>query len=146
MSTWPRCASCGPIRRRRSAGALWRSPAGAPARHRGRLGHGGPDRVGRADAGRPDMTEYALELDDTAVRRFVAAARLAEQAERDEWADAGITAGAAVADVGCGPGAVTALLGQRVAPGGRMVGIDSDPAALAAACRLVGDSGVANVS
>ena len=92
------------------------------------------------------MTEYALELDDTAVRRFVAAARLAGQAERDEWADAGITAGAAVADVGCGPGAVTALLGQRVAPGGRVVGIDSDPAALAAARRLAGDSGVANVS
>ena len=66
------------------------------------------------------MTQYALELDDTAVRRFVAAARLAGQAERDEWADAGITAGAAVADVRCGPGAVTALLGQRVAgrPGG----------------------------
>ena len=92
------------------------------------------------------MTEYALELDDTAVRRFVAAARLAEQAERDEWADAGITAGAAVADVGCGPGAVTALLGQRVAPGGRVAGIDSNPAALAAARRLAGDSGAANVS
>jgi len=26
------------------------------------------------------MTDYALELDDTAVRRFVAAARLAERA------------------------------------------------------------------
>jgi SAM-dependent methyltransferase len=92
------------------------------------------------------MTDYALELDDTAVRRFLAAARLAERAERDLWTDAGITAGAAVADVGCGPGAVTVLLGQRVEPGGRVAGIDSDLAALAAARRLASDSGVANVS
>ncbi len=90
------------------------------------------------------MTDYALRLDDTTVSRFAAAARLAEQAERDQWADAGITAGASVADVGCGPGAVTVLLGQRVAPGGRVVGIDSDPVALAAARRLAGDA--ANVS
>jgi SAM-dependent methyltransferase len=92
------------------------------------------------------MTDYALELDDTAVRRFVVAARLAERAERHQWTDAGIAAGAAVADVGCGPGAVTALLGRRVEPGGRVAGIDSDPAALAAARRLASDSGAANVS
>ena len=92
------------------------------------------------------MTDYALELDGTAVRRFLAAARLAERAERDQGADAGITAGAAVADVGCGPGALTVLLGQRVEPGGRVLGIDADPAALTAARRLAGDSGAANVS
>ena len=65
------------------------------------------------------MTDYALELDDAAVRRFVLAARLAERAERDQWAAAGLTAGATVADVGCGPGAISVLLGKRVEPGDR---------------------------
>ena len=91
------------------------------------------------------MTDYALELDDAAVRRFTLAARLAERAERDQWADAGITAGATVADIGCGPGAVTVLLGKRVEPGGRVHGLDSDPAALAAARRLARDCDLGNV-
>ena len=91
------------------------------------------------------MTDYALDLDDGAVRRFVVAARLAERAERDQWAEAGITPGAAVADIGCGPGAVTVLLGRRVEPGGRVVGVDSDRSALAAARRLASDSGSGNV-
>lgn len=92
------------------------------------------------------MTDYALELDDAAVRRFTAAARLAERAEHDQWSDAGITAGATVADVGCGPGAVTVLLAQRAGPGGRVAAVDADPAALAAARRLARGAGVANVS
>lgn len=91
------------------------------------------------------MTDYALDLDEGAVRRFILAARLAERAERDQWADAGITAGAVVADVGCGPGAVAVLLAQRVEPDGRVVGVDSDPAALAAARRLAEASGAGNV-
>ena len=91
------------------------------------------------------MTDYALELDDAAVRRFTLAARLAERAERDQWADAGLTAGATVADVGCGPGAISVLLGKRVEPGGRIHGVDSDPAALAAARRLARGSDLENV-
>ena len=91
------------------------------------------------------MTDYALELDDAAVRRFVLAARLAERAERDQWAAAGLTAGATVADVGCGPGAISVLLGKRVEPGGRVHGVDSDPAVLAAARRLARDSDLENV-
>jgi SAM-dependent methyltransferase len=91
------------------------------------------------------MTDYALELDGSAVSRFVLAARLAERAERDQWAEAGITAGATVADIGCGPGAITVLIGQRVEPGGQVHGIDSDPAALAAARRRARDSDAGNV-
>jgi hypothetical protein len=48
------------------------------------------------------MTDYALKLDDAAVRRFILAARLAERAERDQWADAGVKAGATVAAAGSG--------------------------------------------
>jgi len=91
------------------------------------------------------VTDYVLELDDAAVRRFIVTARLAERAERDQWAVAGIKPGAIVADIGCGPGAVTVLLGRRVEPGGSVVGIDSDQAALAAARRLARDSGTGNV-
>jgi SAM-dependent methyltransferase len=91
------------------------------------------------------MTDYALKLDDAAVRRFILAARLAERAERDQWMDAGIRAGATVADIGCGPGAVTTLLAKQVEPGGRAVGIDRDLVALASARRLASDSGAENV-
>jgi SAM-dependent methyltransferase len=91
------------------------------------------------------MTDYALDLDDAAVRRFILFAELAERAERDQWAGAGITPGASVADVGCGPGAVTLLLGRAVEPGGKVLGIDSDPAALAAARQLARDSSAENL-
>jgi ubiquinone/menaquinone biosynthesis C-methylase UbiE len=87
------------------------------------------------------MTDYVLDLDDNAVRRFTLAARLAERAEHDQWARAGIKPGATVADVGCGPGAITLLLGQHVQPGGSVVGIDTDPSALAVARQLAVDSG-----
>jgi SAM-dependent methyltransferase len=91
------------------------------------------------------MTDYALDLDDAAVRRFILFAELAERAERDQWAAAGIRPGASVADVGCGPGAVALLLGRAVEPGGQVLGIDSDPAALAAARQLARDSGAENL-
>jgi SAM-dependent methyltransferase len=111
----------------------------------GRACSGGQELAGVAGPVDQTVTDYVLELDDAAVRRFIVTARLAERAERDQWALAGIKLGATVADIGCGPGAVTVLLGQRVEPGGSVVGIDSDQAALAAARRLASDSGTGNV-
>src|SRR5215467_3945860 len=105
----------------------------------------GPEASGGCRPVDQTVTDYVLELDDAAVRRFIVTARLAERAERDQWAAAGIKPGATVADIGCGPGAVTVLLGQQVGPGGTVVGIDSDQAALAAARRLDRDSGTGNV-
>lgn len=53
------------------------------------------------------------------------------QATTGRWMDeAGIGPGMRVLDVGCGPGAVTALLLDRVGPDGRVVGIDRAPALL----------------
>src|SRR5262245_27712242 len=42
----------------------------------------------------------------------------------------GVNAGWRCLDVGCGPGGITALLGERVGPTGRVVGLDADEAFL----------------
>ena len=49
------------------------------------------------------------------------------QAEGPQWAAAGIVDGATVADIGCGPGAVTAVLARLVGPAGRVLAVDQDP-------------------
>jgi SAM-dependent methyltransferase len=60
-------------------------------------------------------------------------AEIAHAEEAPHWAAAGIVAGARVADVGCGPGAVLALLADAVGPGGAAIGVDQDEGAVAAA-------------
>ena len=66
------------------------------------------------------------------------AARLELRAKAQDEADArkeylallGISPGERVLDVGCGSGAVTRAIAERVAPGGSVVGSDSSPALL----------------
>lgn len=73
---------------------------------------------------------YALKLsaDERARYRMMAAAAAAHEAA--DWEVAGIRAGARIADIGCGPGAVTRLLAEAVGPTGHVVGLDADPGAL----------------
>src|SRR5947207_909985 len=52
--------------------------------------------------------------------------------------------GAAVLDVGCGSGTITADFGAQVAPG-RVTALDSSPEALDGARRAVADRGLSNV-
>jgi SAM-dependent methyltransferase len=47
--------------------------------------------------------------------------------------------GDAVLDLGCGKGAATFLLADRVAPGGTVLGLDASPGMLAQACRIAAD-------
>ena len=47
---------------------------------------------------------YALTLGEDEVRRYRYMAEAARQSEQDLWQAAGITPGATVADIGCGPG------------------------------------------
>ena len=89
---------------------------------------------------------YALALSATEVTRYQQMAERARVAEADLWQRAGIVAGAQVADVGCGPGALLPALAGAVGPTGRVVAIDADPRALAAARALVAASGQANVT
>ena len=60
-------------------------------------------------------------------------------------ADAGIAPGMAVLDAGCGRGDVSLLLAPLVGEGGRVVGVDRDAAALAAARRRAAEAGLSNV-
>jgi SAM-dependent methyltransferase len=57
-------------------------------------------------------------------------AEMAAAEEAEDWAAAGVSAGARVADVGCGPGAILAVLAETVGPKGAVLGVDRDPQAV----------------
>jgi ubiquinone/menaquinone biosynthesis C-methylase UbiE len=69
-------------------------------------------------------------------------ARLQRQADelaldsRDLLDGVGLRPGQAVIDLGCGPRGILDLLTERVAPGGRVVGLDADPAHTAMAAEF----------
>lgn len=67
-----------------------------------------------------------------------------ETAVREEYLRLlGVKAGERVLDVGCGSGAVTRVLAQQVAPGGRAVGIDASTELLEVARELGNSAGLA---
>jgi SAM-dependent methyltransferase len=94
----------------------------------------------------PGDRGYALALDEGEVTRYRLLAEQARAAEADLWELAGITPGAEVADVGCGPGAMLPALADAVGPGGRVRAVDADPEAVAAARALVAAVGAGNVT
>jgi 2-polyprenyl-3-methyl-5-hydroxy-6-metoxy-1,4-benzoquinol methylase len=53
------------------------------------------------------MPDYALQLSEAEIARYQLMAETAERAERDLWIAAGAAPGARIADVGCGPGAIS---------------------------------------
>jgi FkbM family methyltransferase len=91
------------------------------------------------------MTRYALSVSEIEVERYRLMAEMARELEADAWELAGIVPGAVVADVGCGPGAVSVVMAELVGPAGRVIGIEPDEAALAAARQLVKGARAANV-
>jgi ubiquinone/menaquinone biosynthesis C-methylase UbiE len=58
---------------------------------------------------------------------------------------ASLLPGQAAIDLGCGPRGVLDLLAERVAPGGRVVGVDADPAMTAMARQFTAGRGLSNV-
>jgi predicted RNA methylase len=94
----------------------------------------------------PEEPRYTLELDEREVERYRLMAEQARADEADLWELAGIGAGARVADVGCGPGAMLPALSAAVGPQGRVHALDGDPTAVASARALVAAAGLANVS
>lgn len=91
------------------------------------------------------MTGYQLALSETELRRYAMMAQRALLTERVDWERAGIVTGAIVADVGCGPAAITTVLAELVGPTGRVVGVERDPVALSHAATAVERSGARNV-
>jgi ubiquinone/menaquinone biosynthesis C-methylase UbiE len=91
------------------------------------------------------MTEYALAISDEEIRRYTMMAERAHASEADLWARAGIVPGAIVADVGCGPAALTIRMACVVGPSGRVIGIEPDEAALTAARQLISQAKIDNV-
>jgi ubiquinone/menaquinone biosynthesis C-methylase UbiE len=57
----------------------------------------------------------------------------------------GLRAGHSAIDLGCGPRGIIEVLHERVSPGGRVVGLDSDPAHVAMATELVTQRGLGGV-
>lgn len=92
------------------------------------------------------MSEYALALSDVELARYRMMAEAAARSEADLWAAAGVAEGAVVADVGCGPGAVSVVLAALVGPTGRVLAVDRDPSAVEAARAAAADAGAGNVS
>jgi len=78
-------------------------------------------------------TRYTFVLDDPERERYRRMAAEAEHAEETLWELAGITSGARVLDLGCGPGAFLETLAQRVAPDGEVVAVDQDATSLGVA-------------
>ncbi|MFN2478329.1 MAG: methyltransferase domain-containing protein [Pseudonocardiaceae bacterium] len=87
---------------------------------------------------------YALRLSDDELARYRMMAQGAQAQEADLWELAGLTPGARVADVGCGPGAMVATLAEIVGPGGHVVGVDGDEQVVETACALLAAATVTN--
>ncbi len=85
---------------------------------------------------------YALALSDGEVQRYRFMAQLAREREADWWQLAGITDGATVLDLGCGPGLVTIEMHRVVGADGRVVGVDREPDAVATARALLDEAGL----
>jgi len=91
------------------------------------------------------MADYTLAISDAEVARYRLMAENALLHEAAELRVAGVVPGAVVADVGCGPAAMSVTLAAEVGPSGRVIGIERDEAALATARSLVAATGVPNV-
>lgn len=101
--------------------------------------------------GRLSAWRDSAGLDDKQAREHAARLELragaeSEIAARDEYVRLlGVAPGERVLDVGCGSGAVTRTLAQKVVPGGRAIGVDTSPALLKVARELADKAGLAAV-
>lgn len=68
--------------------------------------------------------EYVLGADAVELERLGVQHRLWADAAHHAWKLAGVSVGARVLDVGCGPGYASIDLAQLVGPAGRVVGVD----------------------
>ncbi len=91
------------------------------------------------------MADYTLAISDVEVARYHMMAAAAVVHEAAQMREAGIVEGAVVADIGCGPAAMSVALAAEVGPNGRVIGIERDNRALATARALLAQSSATNV-
>jgi predicted O-methyltransferase YrrM len=92
------------------------------------------------------LADYALKLSDTEFARYRFMAESASRMERDLWAASGVVAGAVVADIGCGPGAVSVVLAQAVGSAGHVLAVDREPDTVETARAVVARAGCDKVT
>ena len=92
------------------------------------------------------MSEYALKLSAPELSRYQFMAESAARMERELWSVSGIQEGAVVADVGCGPGAVSVVLAGLVGAGGHVLAVDFDSETVETARAVIAQAGAKNVS
>lgn len=83
--------------------------------------------------------KYLMENDDEAYRLDI---KIDAERIRQQAAWAGLRPGMRVADLGCGPGTITAILNDMVQPGGSVVGVDGSGERLDYARRKYGREGI----
>ncbi|MCW2856478.1 MAG: Methyltransferase type 11 [Marmoricola sp.] len=91
------------------------------------------------------MAEYTLAVSEAEIARYRMMARHAIAGESQQLALAGVADGAVVADVGCGPAAMSVEIARIVGPSGRVIGVEREEEALRAARQVVAESGLENV-
>lgn len=91
------------------------------------------------------MADYTLRVSEVEIGRYRMMAQQALAHEAQQLAAAGVTTGAIVADVGCGPAAMSVELAHLVGPSGRVIGVEREDDAIAAARQVVEQAGTANV-
>jgi ubiquinone/menaquinone biosynthesis C-methylase UbiE len=92
------------------------------------------------------MSEYTLALSEAEIGRYQMMAQQAVAREASQLAAAGVVAGATVADIGCGPAAMSIELAWLVGPSGQVIAVERDKQALAAAAITIQRSEARNVS
>ncbi len=77
------------------------------------------------------VSEYTLALSEAEIGRYQKMARQAVAREASQLAAAGVVTGATVADIGCGPAAMSIELARLVGPSGQVMAVERDKQALA---------------
>ncbi|MBV8220179.1 MAG: methyltransferase domain-containing protein [Solirubrobacterales bacterium] len=113
-----------------SAAAASRTPVGGPSSGRAGID---PNAVYSLGSSGGESERLRRQADELAPESAAALDR------------AGLRSGHNVIDVGCGPRGIIEMLCERVSPGGRVVGLDSDPAHVAMAADLVAHRGLRGV-
>ena len=91
------------------------------------------------------MADYTLAVSDEEIARYRLMAQVALAQETRQLALAGVSAGASIADVGCGPAAMSVELAAAAGPTGRVIAVEREEEARAAARQVIAEAGVANV-